>query len=48
MARLRKKWAAALVAATALSLTLTACGGGGSKDQAATRLHPMDARHRSR
>ena len=36
MARLRKKWAAALVAAAALSLTLTACGGGGSKDEGGT------------
>ena len=36
MARLRKKWAAALVAVTALSLTLTACGGGGSKDEGGT------------
>ena len=31
MAKLRKKWAAALVGAAALSLTLTACGGGGRR-----------------
>ena len=32
MAKLRKKWAAALVGAAALSLTLTACGGGGEDE----------------
>ena len=36
MAKLRKKWAAALVGAAALSLTLTACGGGGSEDEGGT------------
>lgn len=36
MALLRNKWLAALVGATALSLTLTACGGGGSSDEGGT------------
>ena len=36
MAKLRKKWAAALVGAAALSLTLTACGGGGGEDEGGT------------
>jgi multiple sugar transport system substrate-binding protein len=36
MARLRNKWGALLVGATALSLTLTACGGGGANESGGT------------
>jgi multiple sugar transport system substrate-binding protein len=36
MARLRNKWGALLVGATALSLTLTACGGGGGDESGAS------------
>ena len=45
MARLRKKWAALLVGATALSLTLTACGGGGSDSGGGRDLGGRGDRH---